>query len=188
MTLRTPRASASRRGVLRRVAPAGLAVVLAAGLAVSGGAAARAEAGNGTGSGGDGSLHLIPEVITNAGIKAGGSSDFPVKARLFLPEMTQRAQELSASSAAVVHSTDALDFQPHPNPYFEQDFASVRKDLFAGYSPQPVSDIDGAGSSAADLVWYAVMLGALVPLTLLAVVLGRRTATRRLARNDRPAH
>jgi hypothetical protein len=162
-----------------------VALSIAGGLGLSVGTAtgAGADTGSGTGGTGDGSLHLIPEVITNDGIRAGASADFPIAARLFLPALTDRADQVEKSRAAVTRAVDTLTFGRTQGPSVEDAFAEARSRLFQDYAQQV---IPSAGhDSAAERVdlWFIIPAAASVPLTGLAVFLGLRTASRRGSRH-----
>src|SRR3954464_174731 len=117
------RASASDDSVIvHRVRAAPAAVCLVVGFTSLAASAARADAGNGNGPGGDGSLQLIPEGITNSGISAGGANEFPVKGELFLPEMTQRERTLQSSAGRVTDVLGTVSFTPHLNPLFAKSY------------------------------------------------------------------
>jgi hypothetical protein len=170
------------------VRAAALAACLVVGLTSLAASAARADAGNGTGPGGDGSLQLIPEIITNSGISAGGSNEFPVKAELFLPEMSERALALQNSAGRVTDAVGTVSFTPHLNPLFAQSYTDTQRSLFADYAPQRVSTADAYHPAQSNDLWYALMVAAALPLIALALFLGTKNASRRMKRHGRPAH
>lgn len=188
--LRMRRASASDAGVARRAGVAGLALMMGLSLASPAGAAAWADTGSdpGVGPSGDGSLQLLPEVITNDGVSAGGSVDFPVRAELFLPAINERAADRQQKDATITHAIEATDFAPHANPLFLRDYSGARAQLFESYAPHdlPATTIDGSSQSS-DL-WYTLMVVAALPLTLLVAFIGWKTASRRRRTHGRPAH
>jgi hypothetical protein len=185
------RASASDAGVARyRAAVAGLALMTGLSLASPAGTAAWADTGSdpGVGPGGDGSLQLLPEVITNDGVSAGGSIDFPVRAELFLAPMNERAASRELAEASIPHAIEATDFAPHVNPLFLRDYSGARAQLFESYAPHdlPATTIDGPPQGS-DL-WYTLMIVAALPLTLLVAFIGWKTASRRRRTHGRSAH
>ena len=188
--LRMRRASASDAGVARRAGVAGLALMMGLSLASPAGAAAWADTGSdpGVGPGGDGSLQLLPEVITNEGVSAGGSVDFPVRSELFLSPMNERAASRELAAASITHAIEATDFAPHANPLFLRDYSSARAQLFEAYSPQdlPATTIESASQS--NDLWYTLMIVAALPLTLLVAFIGWKTASRRRRTHGRSAH
>lgn len=161
------------------------ALIAAAGVALLPGAVARADADAGNGSGDDGSLHLIPEIITNAGVSAGGSNDFPVKAQLFLPAMSERAREREKSQEAITHAIAAIGFERATNPIFKQDYSKTRDGLFVDYMPQAIPTASTRSDAPSDGLWLLLMSVAAIPMTFLAVFLGRKNASRRIGRHDR---
>lgn len=178
------RASASEPGVTAPwVRSAGLTLILAAGLVSLAATPARADADSGTGSSGDGRLHLIPEVITNSGISAGGSSEFPIKAELFLPAMTQHAESLEQSRVAILHTTEGMSFDPPLDTSKTHVYEETRQELFTDYAPQAIITADAKSSAQSNDLWYTVMLLAAVPVAALAVFLGWKNATRRRRRH-----
>jgi hypothetical protein len=184
------RASASDVGVARRAGVAGLALMMGLSLASPAGTAARADTGSDPGvrPSGDGSLQLLPEVITNDGVSAGGSVDFPVRAELFLPPMNERAADLQLVDATITQAIEATDFAPHANPLFLRDYSGARAQLFESYAPHdlPATTIDGSSQSSG--LWYTLMIVAALPLTLLVAFIGWKTASRRRRTHGRPAH
>ncbi|MGO4592435.1 hypothetical protein AB4Z18_01305 [Leifsonia sp. 2TAF2] len=162
-----------------------MTLLLAVGLVSFASAAPRAEADTGVGSGGDGSLQLIPDVITNSGVSAGGSNEFPVKAELFLPAMDQRAKNRETAAAAITAPIHTVSFTPHLNPLFARDNAEVRRHLFTDYTPQalPSTGVDSAARSS-DL-WMTIMVVAALLIIVLAVLLGRKNAARRMSKHAR---
>jgi len=166
----------------------GAAVALALSLAGFAAVTARADADTGTGSGADGSLQLIPEVITNSGLTAGGSNDFPVKSELFLPTMDQRVKALEKSDATITQAVGSVSFEPHLNPLFEHDQSATRRSLFAEYTPQGLPSTKVEDATTTTDSWLIVMLVGAVPLTILAVFVGRKTASRRVKRHGRSTH
>ncbi|MDR6610912.1 hypothetical protein [Leifsonia sp. 1010] len=184
------RASASDAGVARRAGVAGLTLMMGLSLASPAGAAAWADAGSdsGVGPSGDGSLQLLPEVITNDGVSAGGSIDFPVRAELFLAPMNERAASRELAEASIPHVIESTDFAPHVNPLFVRDYSGTRERLFESYTPQelPAETIDRASQS--NDFWYTVMIVAALPLTLLMAFIGWKTASRRRRTHGRSAH
>jgi hypothetical protein len=181
---RTPSAS-DPIDVSRRMRAMLAALIAAVGLALLPVAVARAEADSGNGSGDDGSLHLMPEIITNAGISAGGSNDFPVKAQLFLPAMSERAKEREKSQEAITRAIGAIGFERTTNPIFRQDYSGTRGGLFVDYAPQAIPIASTQSDSPRDGLWFLLMVAAAIPLTFLAVFLGRKNASRRIGRHDR---
>lgn len=188
--LRMRRASASDAGVARRAGVAGLALVMGLSLASPAGAGAWADTGSdpGVGPGGDGSLQLLPEVITNDGVSAGGSVDFPVRAELFLPPMNERAASRGLAEASIPHVIESTDFAPHVNPLFLRDYSGARAQLFESYAPHdlPATTIDGPSQGGE--LWYTLMIVAALPLTLLVAFIGWKTASRRRRTHGRSAH
>lgn len=179
--LRTPSPSASRNTgvVFRPMRSILVALIAAAGLVLLPGTTARAAADNGTGPGGDGTLQLIPEVITNSGISAGGSNDFPVKAQLFLPAMTERARQLQKSEETITGAVGRMSLSPHANPLFARAYSETRDGLFADYAPQTLPTAGAESDAQGTDLWLLLMMAAAFPLTLLAVWLGWKNASRR---------
>ncbi|SEI11709.1 MULTISPECIES: hypothetical protein [unclassified Leifsonia] len=161
------------------------ALITAAGIALLPGAVARADAGSGNGSGDDGSLHLIPEIITNAGVSAGGSSDFPVKAQLFLPAVAQHARDREKSQEAITGAVGRMSFSPQSNPLFTRAYTDLREGLFVDYTPQAVPSDKARTDAQSNDIWILLTVVAAIPLTLLAVYLGRKNASRRMNRHGR---
>ncbi|MDR6971808.1 hypothetical protein [Leifsonia shinshuensis] len=143
----------------------------------------------GDGSVGDGRLHLIPEVITNSGLSVSGSSDFPLRAGLFLPELSERAKALATSRASVEHAVRTVAFDARPNPLFSKSYAETRRALFASPAPQRPS-LDSAEGTArgGDGMWLLLMSIAAAPAIGLAILLGRKNATRRMRRDAGSTH
>ena len=182
------RASASDlSAALRRVRAAGLPLVLTVGLLSLAGAS-RAEADNGGGPGSDGSLQLVPDVITNEGVSAGGSNDFRIRSELFLRVIDQRARDREASRAALTEAAGGVSFAGQLNPLFEQDHSEIRRGLFAEYRPQELPALTTSTAARGNDFWFVVMAIAALPMTALAVLLGSKTASRRRRGHGRPAH
>jgi hypothetical protein len=162
-----------------------VALSIAGGLGLFAGAATGAVADTGSGSSGtgDGRLHLIPEVIANEGIAAGGSADFPVTARLFLPETENRARRTERSKAALTRAAERLDFDRATDATATDQFAQTRGRLFQDYSHQAIPSARRGESAQAADVWLIVLVAAAVPLTGLAAFLGLRLSSRRASRH-----
>lgn len=186
--LRTLRASASESAIARRVPLGGLILGAVVGfLAISAPAAWSDELG-GNPSGGDGSLRLNADVITNSSIGAGGSSDFPVKAELFLPEMARRAGDRAASEASIAQAVGILDFRPRSDRQVVEDHQRIRGDLFADYAPRAVISSTSRDAEQADGLWYGIIAAVAIPLVVLAAWTGRKNASRSVNRHARATH
>ncbi|MEV8213084.1 hypothetical protein [Leifsonia sp. NPDC077715] len=169
--------SSKRRRTLSFIG--GMALLGSAGLVVLVGSPAIADEDHGVPRGGDGSLHLLPDVIVNSGIEAGNSSDFPFMGQLFLPQVAQRADELAHAQEAVRAAATRLTFDGSRGTAADGRYTQLRDTLFDGYSPAAVR---GAGSIAApsdDDPWILLMAVAALPLTGLAAFLGAKTGARR---------
>lgn len=158
-----------------------MALSVAGGLGLFAGVASGAVADTGGGSG-DGSLQLIPEVIANEGISAGGSSEFPITARLFLPATEDRAMQAERSTAAIARAADELTFEPAQRTAADA-FGDTRSRLFQAYAHQAIPSARRDSAAQATDVWSIVLIAAAVPLTGLAVFLGLKTASRRVSRH-----
>lgn len=175
---RMPRASASERSA-RRVRAAVVALSIAGGLGLPAGTATGAVAETGTGGPGDGSLHLLPEVITNEGVSAGASAEFPIASRLFLAEVQERALQTKRSAAAVARAADKLAFEPGRSTSVSDAFATTRGRLFQDYSHQVIPSAARVSAAQDVDLWLFVLIGAAVPLTGLAAFLGLKMASRK---------
>ena len=137
----------------------------------------------GSGPGDDGNLHLIPDIITNSGISAGGSGDFPLRARLFLPEAQDRSKQLAWESAALGDRIAQVPFSQTRTPSSIHPYAAMRSRLFDGYTPRAIVGGEEKQSASSIDILFIVMLSAAVPGLGLAVLLGIRVARRRAKRH-----
>ncbi|WP_431245766.1 hypothetical protein [Leifsonia xyli] len=173
------RVSASDR-VVRRARGAAVVLSLAVGAGLLVCATTGAAADTGSGPDGDGSLHLLPEVITNAGISAGSSGDFPVKGELFLPRMERRAAEREKEASEVTAALGRVAFEPADRSQeLDRFYAGPRSGLFADYRPAAAIDRTGRPAAHDAELWAAAMLVAAVPVLFLVVFVGWKTASRR---------
>ncbi|MGH1550594.1 hypothetical protein ACRAWB_16015 [Leifsonia poae] len=159
------------------IAAAGL--LGAAGLVVLVGSPAIADEDHGVPPAGDGSLHLLSDVIVNTGIEAGNSSDFPFMGELFLPQVTQKAEEIAHAQEAVAQASARLTFEGRGDTSADDQYTRLRNTLFEGYSPAAVRDVASVTAPPDADPWILLMAAVALPLTGLAVFLGAKTGSRR---------
>ncbi|SEA47009.1 hypothetical protein SAMN04515680_0455 [Leifsonia sp. 21MFCrub1.1] len=166
-----------------RAAAVALSVAGGLGLFACTATGAGADTGSGAGGTGDGSLRLIPEVISNEGISAGGHADFPVTGRLFLPEVEDRARQAEQSKDALARAGEKLAFDRTTGPATTEQFAETRGRLFQDYSHQAIPGAERRSAPQGADVWLVVLVVAATPLAGLAAFLGLRRSSRRASRH-----
>ena len=126
----------------------------------------------------NGKLQLNATVITNSTGGVGTTSDFPIRGKLFTPELNQINQNQMQDKIPEHRLT--LDFSiTSTNTLYNTDTDKVTKQLFANYKPQ-VLTTDKASHQSQEMIWYLVMLVVALPLVALAIFLGQQNAKRRL--------
>lgn len=134
----------------------------------------------------NGSLQLNPNVITNSDGGIGTTSDFQIRNQLFTPTIDKLAKEKAKDNVPKQKKT--LDFSKQAiNTLYNANTTKVVKQLFVNYKPQVIaSNTDTSDSKT--MIWYWVISLAAVPLIVLAIFLGRKSAKRRLRKKNERTH
>ena len=109
-----------------------------------------------------GRLDLNADVLINESVGAGTSGDFAIRGRLFMEDLSARADAQRTAAAARLRVVDGLDFaQPEAS---TDEYAAVREGLFEGYASEAhvASRESRAGSSTVSVL--AVLVA--VPVVL----------------------
>ncbi|WP_158861877.1 hypothetical protein [Leifsonia sp. AG29] len=127
---------------------------------------------------GDGRLVLTPNVLVNESAGIGGAGDFPVRSRLFIDDVAERADARRQAAAARLDVVSTLTFSRPPTSGGE--YRALKARLFDGYaarslSVQPEDRRDGPISSLAVLAICAPLVA------LTGAAAGRLWARRRRA-------
>ncbi|GAB2026852.1 type VII secretion protein EssA [Lactovum odontotermitis] len=127
----------------------------------------------------DGQLVLDPNIITNSGGGIGTTGDFPVRNQLFTPELDQLASLQREDQ--IPEQQKRLNFTEQAVLY-DTDMTKVTKTLFtADYQPLVIKTGTGEGKRS-NALWYGLIIVVGAILTVLAVILGRWRAKRRVRR------
>lgn len=126
----------------------------------------------------DGNLKLNSNIITNSDGGVSSTTDFPIRNELFTPKINQVVKE-QMQDKVVVHKK-TLDFSKGAaNALDEANTDQVVKALFINYSPQ-VMGASSENKSSQSIIWYWVICLGAIPLTIVAVILGQKSAKRNL--------
>ena len=134
-----------------------------------------------------GSLDLNTDVLQNSGVPAGTSGDFPIKAELFLPTLTQQSKANENSIAKSVALARKQTFTSASAPIEgPADYRSTRTALFGDdYQPQTVLSTASIGDRTSTAHWmYPALIAAGVCLAILAGVIGNRHANKKTKRQS----
>ncbi|GAB2025397.1 type VII secretion protein EssA [Lactovum odontotermitis] len=133
----------------------------------------------------DGRLVLDPNVITNSTGGIGTTSDFPIRNRLFTDETNQKLAAQEKSQTPVTEPLKTLSFSRKASEtMYAEQMGPIKEKLFVTYEPQ-VFSASVSESKNSEPFWAAVIVIAAIPLTVLAVFLGRGRARRKMRRAGR---
>ena len=99
--------------------------------------------------------------------------------------MAQHARDLEKSQESVTGAVSRMSFSPQANPLFTRAYTDLQEGLFADYTPQTLPSGRAQSDARGNDLWILLMVAAAIPLTLLAVYLGRKNASRRMNRHGR---
>ncbi|MDR0298507.1 MAG: type VII secretion protein EssA [Streptococcaceae bacterium] len=136
---------------------------------------------------GNGSLQLDPSVITDSGVKSGGSDDFPIKSELFLPAISGYAKNQEATRKEIPQKIETINFGGIKQS--SSDLLYSTKELFQNYKPTILTTTTSQRKADSQTnIWLFVIIFIGIIFMIFAFVFGRRNAKRSRRKRYEKSH
>lgn len=126
----------------------------------------------------DGSLQLNSDIITAQSKGEGGNSEFAIRAKLFSNELTKKTQEKAKNAASIPNYINDINFdQRHVNKLYQENYQSLKSDLFKNYNQTHIGTTELEQSSEKKSLLLLLILA--LPLMILTGLVARSWTRRK---------